>query len=156
MPNNSLPVSPMKDPVTWLYPPIEPYNTGRLQVSPVHEIYFEESGNPAGKPVVFLHGGPGGGSDPKQRRFFHPEKYRIVNFDQRGCGKSTPFAELGENTTWDLVDDIEKLRQTLGIERWVVFGGSWGSTLALAYATHHPQPVRGLIMRGDGIEAGGT
>ena len=91
LPVSTMPVSTPKDPVTWLYPPIEPYNTGRLQVSPVHEIYFEESGNPTGRAVIFLHGGPGGGSDPKQRRFFHPEKYRIVNFDQRGCGKSTPL-----------------------------------------------------------------
>ena len=114
----------MKDPVSWLYPPIEPYNTGRLKVSSLHEIYFEESGNPAGKPVVFLHGGPGGGSDPKQRRYFHPGKYRIVLFDQRGCGKSTPYASLEENTTWDLVSDVEKIREHLGIERWMVFGGS--------------------------------
>ncbi|MGD0500232.1 MAG: prolyl aminopeptidase [Bryobacteraceae bacterium] len=140
--------SPMKDPVTWLYPPIEPYNTGRLQVSPVHEIYFEESGNPAGKPVVFLHGGPGGGSDPKQRRFFHPEKYRVVCFDQRGCGKSTPYASLEANTTWDLVADAEKIREHLGMERWQVFGGSWGSTLALAYAETHPERVTQLILRG--------
>ena len=138
----------MKDPVTWLYPPIEPYNTGRLQVSPVHEIYFEESGNPSGKPVIFLHGGPGGGSDPKQRRFFHPEKYRIVNFDQRGCGKSTPYASLEANTTWDLVADIEKIREHLGIERWQVFGGSWGSTLALAYSETHPDRVTELVLRG--------
>jgi proline iminopeptidase len=138
----------MKDPVTWLYPPIEPYNTGRLQVSPVHEIYFEESGNPSGKPVIFLHGGPGGGSDPKQRRFFHPEKYRIVNFDQRGCGKSTPYASLEANTTWDLVADIEKIREHLGIERWQVFGGSWGSTLALAYSQTHPDRVTELVLRG--------
>ncbi len=143
-----MPTSIMKDPVTWLYPPIEPYNTGRLQVSPVHEIYFEESGNPSGKPVMFLHGGPGGGSDPKQRRFFHPEKYRIVNFDQRGCGKSTPYASLEANTTWDLVADIEKIREHLGIERWQVFGGSWGSTLALAYAETHPDRVTELVLRG--------
>ena len=116
----------MKDPVTWLYPPIEPIKRARLGVSPVHELYFEESGNPSGKPVVFLHGGPGGGSDPKQRRFFHPEKYRIVMFDQRGCGKSTPYACLEANTTWDLVADIEKMREHLGIQRWQVFGGSWG------------------------------
>src|SRR5580704_11120856 len=96
----------MKDPVTWLYPPIEPYNTGQLAVSSVHQLYFEESGNPSGKPVIFLHGGPGGGSDPKQRRFFHPEMYRIVNFDQRGCGKSTPYASLEANTTWEFVTDI--------------------------------------------------
>jgi proline iminopeptidase len=136
--------APGKDPATWLYPPIEPYRTGRLPVSPVHEIYYEESGNPAGKPVVFLHGGPGGGTDPKQRRFFHPEKYRIVLFDQRGCGKSTPYASLEDNTTWDLVADIEKLRVHLGIERWQVFGGSWGSTLALAYAETHPERATGI------------
>src|SRR5262249_55017620 len=117
----AMPSCPMKDPVTWLYPPIEPYNTGRLQVSPLHELYFEESGNPKGKPVIFLHGGPGGGSDPKQRRFFHPEKYRIINFDQRGCGKSTPYASLDANTTWDLVADIEEIREHLGIARWQVF-----------------------------------
>src|SRR5260370_7262600 len=143
MPNHPLSRSTVKDPVTWLYPDIEPYRTGRLQVSPVHEIYFEESGNPSGKPVIFLHGGPGGGSDPKQRRFFHPERYRIVNFDQRGCGKSTPYASLEANTTWDLVADIEMIRKHLGIERWQVFGGSWGSTLALAYSQtlphHGPQ-----------------
>jgi proline iminopeptidase len=148
MSNQQLSASTMKDPLTWLYPPVEPYNTGRLQVSPVHELYFEQSGNPAGKPVVFLHGGPGGGSDPKQRRFFHPEKYRIINFDQRGCGKSTPYASLEDNTTWDLVADIEKLRAHLGIERWQVFGGSWGSTLALAYAETHPARVTELILRG--------
>ena len=148
MPTHSQGVSIMKDSVTWLYPPIEPYNTGRLQVSPVHEIYFEESGNPKGKPVIFLHGGPGGGSDPKQRRFFHSEKYRIVNFDQRGCGKSTPYASLEANTTWDLVADIEKIREHLNIERWQVFGGSWGSTLALAYSQTHPDRVTELVLRG--------
>jgi proline iminopeptidase len=144
----SMPNHPMKDPVTWLYPAIEPYDTGRLQVSPIHELYYEQSGNPGGKPVVFLHGGPGGGSDPKQRRFFHPGKYRIVNFDQRGCGKSTPYASLEANTTWDLVADTEKLRERLAIERWQVFGGSWGSTLALAYAETHPSRVAELILRG--------
>ncbi len=138
----------LKDPSTWLYPPVEAYNTGRLRVSELHELYFEESGNPAGKPVVFLHGGPGGGSDPKQRRFFNPEKYRIVNFDQRGCGKSTPYASLEANTTWDLVADIEKLRERLGIEKWQVFGGSWGSTLALAYAESYPERVTELVLRG--------
>ena len=139
----------MKDPITWLYPPIEAYNTGRLQVSPVHELYFEESGNPSGKPVVFLHGGPGGGSDPKQRRFFNPRKYRIVNFDQRGCGRSTPYASLEANTTWDLVADIEKLRtEVANVEKWQVFGGSWGSTLALAYAETHPERVTELVLRG--------
>lgn len=131
-----------------LYPPIEPYEQGRLRVSPLHELYFEQSGNPKGKPVVFLHGGPGGGSDAKQRRFFDPSVYRIVLFDQRGCGQSTPHACLEENTTWDLVADIERLREHLEIERWQVFGGSWGSTLALAYAQTHPERVTELIVRG--------
>src|ERR1700691_4065449 len=148
MPNHAPTASPMKDSVTWLYPPIEPYNTGKLQVSPVHEIYFEETGNLSGKPVIFLHGGPGGGSEPKQRRFFHPDKYRIVNFDQRGCGKSTPYASLEANTTWDLVADIEKLREHLSIERWQAFGGSWGATLALAYSQTHPDRVTELVLRG--------
>ena len=139
---------PVKDPLTWLYPPIEPYRTGTLKVSDLHEIYFEECGNPEGKPVVFLHGGPGGGSSPKPRRFFHPGKYRIVLLDQRGCGRSTPNACLEENTTWDLVADLEQLRTLLGIERWQVFGGSWGSTLALAYAERHPERVTELVLRG--------
>ncbi|MDL2717431.1 MAG: prolyl aminopeptidase [Acidobacteriota bacterium] len=139
---------PVKDPVNWLYPPIEPIRQGMLAVSDVHTLYFEVSGNPKGKPVVFLHGGPGGGSDPKVRRFFHPEKYRIVMFDQRGCGKSTPYASLEANTTWDLVSDIEKLREHLEIARWQVFGGSWGSTLALAYAEKHPNRVTELVLRG--------
>lgn len=131
-----------------LYPEIEPTRQGRLAVSGGHELYFEESGNPNGKPVVFLHGGPGGGSEPKQRRYFDPAKYRIVLFDQRGCGKSTPFASLEHNTTWDLVADIEALRTHLGIERWQVFGGSWGSTLSLAYAQTHPERVTELVLRG--------
>ncbi|QRK11867.1 prolyl aminopeptidase [Archangium violaceum] len=131
-----------------LYPPLEPYNTGRLRVSALHEVYFEESGNPKGKPVVFVHGGPGGGTDPKQRRFFDPAAYRIVLFDQRGCGKSTPHACVEENTTWHLVEDMETLRRHLGIERWQVFGGSWGSTLALAYAQTHPERVTELVLRG--------
>lgn len=139
---------PVKDPLTWHYPPIEPYATGRLRVASPHEIYFEESGNPSGKPVIVLHGGPGAGSDPKQRRFFHPEKYRIVIMDQRGSGNSTPHACLDGNTTWDLVSDIEALREHLGIERWQVFGGSWGSTLALAYAEKHPDRVTELVLRG--------
>jgi proline iminopeptidase len=139
---------PQKDPVTWLYPSIEPFHTGRLAVTGGHELYFEESGNPQGKPVVFLHGGPGGGSEPKQRRFFHPGHYRIINFDQRGSGKSTPHASLEHNTTWDLVADIERLREHLGIDRWQVFGGSWGSTLALAYAEKHPAVVTELVLRG--------
>lgn len=141
-------IHPAKDPLTWLYPPIEPYRTGFLKVSDLHEIYFEECGNPEGKPVVFLHGGPGGGASPKPRRFFHPDKYRIVLFDQRGSGRSLPNACLEENTTWDLVADIEKLRILLGIERWQVFGGSWGSTLALAYAERHPDRVTELVLRG--------
>lgn len=131
-----------------LFPPIEPYNEFYMKVSELHTIHVEECGNPQGKPVVFLHGGPGGGIDPLYRQYFNPEKWRVVLFDQRGCGKSTPFAELRENTTWDLVSDIEQIRMHLGIEQWVVFGGSWGSTLALAYAETHPQRVRGLILRG--------
>jgi proline iminopeptidase len=131
-----------------LYPLIEPYRTGRLRVSDVHELYFEESGNPQGKPVVFLHGGPGFGTEGGHRRFFDPAAYRIVLFDQRGCGKSTPHASLVENTTWHLVSDIEALRAHLGIERWQVFGGSWGSTLALAYAETHPERVTELVLRG--------
>lgn len=131
-----------------LYPPIETYNQGKLQVSPLHTIYYEESGNPQGKPVIFLHGGPGGGITPLYRQYFDPQKWRIVIFDQRGCGKSTPYAELTENTTWDLVEDIEKLRTHLKIDRWVVFGGSWGSTLSLAYSQTYPESCKGLILRG--------
>jgi len=131
-----------------LYPDVEPHRTGRLSVGSGHEIYWEESGNPNGKPVVFLHGGPGGGTEPKHRRYFDPTAYRIVLFDQRGCGRSTPFASLENNTTWDLVEDIEKLRAHLAIERWQVFGGSWGSTLALAYAETHPDRVSELVLRG--------
>lgn len=131
-----------------LYPSLRTYRTGRLQVSELHEIYYEESGNPEGKPVVFLHGGPGGGTNPQMRRFFDPLRYRIVMFDQRGCGRSRPHASLEQNTTWDLVADIETLRETLGIEQWQVFGGSWGSTLALAYAQKHPDRVTELVLRG--------
>ncbi len=131
-----------------LFPAIEPYETGRLRVSDIHEIYFEISGNPKGKPAVVCHGGPGGGTTPSMRRYFDPESYRIILFDQRGCGKSTPNAELRENTTWDLVADMEKLRRRLDIERWQVFGGSWGSTLALAYAETHPERVTELVLRG--------
>ena len=140
--------SPAKDPSTWAYPPIEPYERGTLPVSALHTLAYEQSGNPDGKPVVFLHGGPGGGSSPAMRRFFHPQRYRIVIFDQRGCGGSTPTASLEENTTWHLVEDIEQLRRHLGIERWMVFGGSWGSTLALAYAQRHPERVTELVLRG--------
>ncbi len=131
-----------------LYPEIEPYHTGQLRVSDLHSLYYEESGNPRGKPVVFLHGGPGGGVSPAYRRYFDPDFYRIILFDQRGAGQSTPPAELRENTTWDLVEDIERLRRELGVDRWLVFGGSWGSTLALAYAITHPARVVGLILRG--------
>ena len=131
-----------------LFPNIEPFNTFNLPVSDLHTIYVEESGNKNGKPVIFLHGGPGGGVDPKYRRYFDPEKWRIIMFDQRGCGKSTPFAELEENTTWDLVSDIEKIRNHLFIDKWVVFGGRWGSTLSLAYSQTHPDSCKGLILRG--------
>ncbi|HEV7778251.1 MAG TPA: prolyl aminopeptidase [Luteibacter sp.] len=131
-----------------LYPEIEPFASGMLKVSELHTLYYEQSGNPNGKPVVFLHGGPGGGTNPKCRRFFDPAVYRIVLFDQRGCGRSTPHAELTDNTTWDLVADIERVRQHLGIDRWQVFGGSWGSTLALAYAQTHPEAVTELVLRG--------
>lgn len=133
---------------TALYPPIEPYRHGILPVSSDHRLYFEECGRPDGTPVVFLHGGPGAGCSVKARSFFDPERYRIVLFDQRGAGRSTPHASLVDNTTWHLVADIERLRIELGIESWVVFGGSWGSTLALAYAQTHPERVRGLILRG--------
>jgi proline iminopeptidase len=131
-----------------LYPAIEPFRQGHLRVSDIHEIYYEVCGNPAGKPAVFLHGGPGAGSDKRARQFFDPRHYRIVVFDQRGCGRSRPSASLIENTTWHLVADIERLRKHLGIERWLVFGGSWGSTLALAYAEAHPERVTELVLRG--------
>ncbi|TZF90747.1 prolyl aminopeptidase [Cognatilysobacter lacus] len=131
-----------------LYPEIEPFDSGMLQVDDRHALYWEQCGNPKGKPVVILHGGPGGGCSPKMRQFHDPAKYRIVLFDQRGSGKSTPHADLVDNTTWHLVADIETLRETLGIERWQVFGGSWGSTLALAYAQTHPDRVTELVLRG--------
>jgi pimeloyl-ACP methyl ester carboxylesterase len=131
-----------------LYPPIEPYDQGFLPVSSLHTLYYEQCGNPEGKPVVFLHGGPGGGIEPLYRQYFDPRRWRVVLFDQRGCGRSRPYAELRENTTWDLVADIEKLRQHLGIERWFVFGGSWGSALALAYGQTHPNSCLGFILRG--------
>ncbi len=131
-----------------LYPRIDARRAGRLRVSDLHEIYWEESGNPDGLPVVALHGGPGGGSNPEMRRFFDPEIYRIILFDQRGCGRSTPASEIRENTTWDLVSDMEAVRELLGIQKWVVFGGSWGSTLALAYAALHRQHTLGLVLRG--------
>lgn len=131
-----------------LYPAIEPNHTGYLKVGGGHELYYEESGNPHGKPAIFLHGGPGGGCMDKMRRFFNPEVYRIVLFDQRGSGKSRPHASLENNTTWDLVDDIEILRVALQVDRWQVFGGSWGSTLALAYSQTHPGRVTELVLRG--------
>jgi proline iminopeptidase len=131
-----------------LFPEIVPFRTGRLKVSDLHEIYFEECGSPSGKPAVLLHGGPGGGINTVMRRYHDPRAYRIVLFDQRGCGRSTPHACLEENTTWDLVEDIERLREHLGVERWQVFGGSWGSTLALAYAETYPQRVTELVLRG--------
>lgn len=137
-----------RDPTTWRYPPIEAYKESSLKVSALHSIYFEESGNPEGKPVIFVHGGPGGGTEPDYRRYFHPEKYRIILFDQRGSGKSTPYASIEENTTWDLVSDMEAIRTHLGIERWQVFGGSWGSTLSLAYAVNYPACVTELVLRG--------
>lgn len=131
-----------------LFPAIEPRQSGFLKVSEIHSLYWEECGNPQGQPVVFLHGGPGGGVAPDHRRFFDPETYRIILFDQRGSGQSTPCAELRENTTWDLVADIETIREMLQIDKWTVFGGSWGSTLALTYAITHPERVKGLILRG--------
>lgn len=131
-----------------LYPPVAPFATGTLRVSEIHQLYFEESGNPAGKPVVFLHGGPGAGANAAVRRFFDPQRYRIVVFDQRGCGRSQPHASLEDNTLWHLVDDIETLREHLDIAAWQVFGGSWGSTLALAYAQSHPDRVTELVLRG--------
>ena len=131
-----------------LFPEIEPYETGRLAVDSLHHLYWEQSGNPKGVPVVFLHGGPGAGAVPAHRRFFDPLSYRIVIFDQRGAGRSTPLGELADNTTDDLVEDIETLRWHLGIDRWFVFGGSWGSSLALAYGQAHPDRCLGLVLRG--------
>lgn len=131
-----------------LYDEIEPFDRGRLRVSAVHELYYEQCGNPKGKPVVFLHGGPGAGLVPDYRRFFDPEAYRVILFDQRGSGRSVPHASLDDNTTWHVVADIEQLREHFGVDQWLVFGGSWGSTLALAYAETHPERVSGLVLRG--------
>jgi len=131
-----------------MYPPIKPYETGNLKVSDIHTLYYEVSGNKTGTPVVFLHGGPGGGTDEKDRSFFNPQKYKIILFDQRGAGKSSPSACLEENTTWDLVKDVERIREKLNVEKWHVFGGSWGSTLSLAYAQSHPDRVKSLVLRG--------
>lgn len=132
-----------------LYPAIEPYQSGMLDVGEGHKLHWELCGNPDGKPVVFLHGGPGGGSSPDHRRQFNPDKYKILVFDQRGCGKSTPYASLEANTTWHLVDDIERLRTEVAkVDKWMVFGGSWGSTLAISYAQTHPERVTELVLRG--------
>ena len=130
------------------YDEIEPYDTGHIRVSDVHELYYEQCGTPNGKPVVFLHGGPGAGLIPDYRRFFDPSAYRVILFEQRGSGRSRPHASLDDNTTWHLVADIEKIREEFGIDQWLVFGGSWGSTLSLAYAVTHPERVRGLVLRG--------
>jgi proline iminopeptidase len=140
--------APTSDRRRALYPPIEPYRTGRLDVGDGHDLYWEQCGNPDGKSVVFLHGGPGAGCSPDHRRQFDPALYCITLFDQRGCGRSTPYASLEANTTWHLVADMEALRSMLGIERWMVYGGSWGSTLALAYAQTHPARATELVLRG--------
>lgn len=138
----------MPPPRRSLYPPIEPFNRFRLQAPGGHELYVEECGTKGAKPVVVLHGGPGGGCSPAMRRYFDPEAYHIILFDQRGCGRSRPHASIERNTTWDLVEDIESIRRRLGIERWMVFGGSWGATLALIYAETHPKRVTELVLRG--------
>lgn len=138
----------MNDLEDTLFPLIEPWQHAWLQVSQEHHLYYEECGNPEGQPVIVLHGGPGSGCAPGQRRFFDPNHYRIILFDQRGCNRSTPLGCIDHNTIWDLVDDIEHLRQHLDIKRWLVFGGSWGSTLAIAYAKSYPQNVSGMILRG--------
>ena len=134
--------------ITQTYPAIEPYHSGHLAVSPVHHIYFEECGNPNGQPVIVLHGGPGSGCNPGQRRFFDPSHYRIILFDQRGSGRSLPSGCIDDNNVQELAMDMERLREHLGINRWLVFGGSWGSALALLYASLHPQKIQGLILRG--------
>ena len=131
-----------------LYPPCNPFASDHLKVSDLHSIYYEQCGNPQGEPIVFLHGGPGGGIHPDVRRFFNPKKWHVILFDQRGCGKSTPFAELKENTTWDLIEDIDKIKNRLKIHKWSIFGGSWGSTLALAYAQSYPESCTALYLRG--------
>jgi len=140
-------LTPMSE-ISALHPPITPYASGMLETPGIHRIYWETSGNPEGIPALFVHGGPGSGTSPAQRRFFDPTRYRIVLFDQRGCGRSTPHGELADNTTPHLIADMESLRQELGIDAWLVFGGSWGSTLALAYAEAHPGRCLGLVLRG--------
>ncbi|HEX8605453.1 MAG TPA: alpha/beta fold hydrolase, partial [Pseudoduganella sp.] len=138
----------MSDPSPYLFPPVTPLRSGMLQVDALHTIYWEEVGNPQGIPVIFLHGGPGAGLSPQHRRFFDPRHYRVILFDQRGAGKSTPLGETRHNTTQLLVSDIEQLRVLMGIEQWLVFGGSWGSTLALAYGETHPERCLGFVLRG--------
>jgi proline iminopeptidase len=136
------------EPLRALYPPIEPYESGMVDVGDGHRVHYERVGTPGGRPAVFLHGGPGGGISPAHRQLFDPARYDVLLFDQRGCGRSVPHAGLEANTTWHLVDDIERLRRIAGVERWLVFGGSWGSTLALAYAQRHPERVDALVLRG--------
>ena len=148
MPPNQFSGPPYSLAVPDLFPPIEPFDSFRLRVSDLHELHVEQSGSPDGLPVVFFHGGPGAGISPLHRRFFDPAAYRVILFDQRGSGRSTPLGELRENTTWDLVADAERIRERLGVEKWLVFGGSWGSTLGLAYAETHPERCTGVILRG--------
>ena len=131
-----------------IHPPIDPYETGFLPVDEIHSLYYELSGNPFGEPILFLHGGPGSRTDPKHRQFFDPKRYKIILFDQRGSGKSIPYASIEKNTTWDLVNDMERLRAHLQVEKWALFGGSWGSTLALIYSITHPQKVQKMVLRG--------
>ncbi|MEL6618837.1 MAG: prolyl aminopeptidase [Pseudomonadota bacterium] len=140
--------SDQKRAVQYLYPPTDPYDQRMLDVGQGHKVYVEQCGSPDGMPVVILHGGPGGGCSPAMRRYFDPERYRVILFDQRGCGRSRPHASVMNNTTWHLVDDIEFIRKTLDIDAWIVFGGSWGATLALIYAQEHPAHVRHLVLRG--------
>ncbi len=137
-----------KHAVQYLYPPVDPFDQRMMDVGDGHTVYFEQCGNPNGIPVVVLHGGPGGGCSPSMRRYFDPEKYHVILFDQRGCGRSKPFASVTNNTTWDLVADIERIRAALGIDKWIAFGGSWGATLALIYAQTHPDRVRNIVLRG--------
>lgn len=137
-----------KHAVQYLYPPVDPFDQRMMDVGDGHTVYFEQCGNPNGIPVVVLHGGPGGGCSPSMRRYFDPEKYHVILFDQRGCGRSKPFASVTNNTTWDLVADIERIRAALGIDKWIAFGGSWGATLALIYAQTYPDRVRNIVLRG--------
>lgn len=139
---------PPRPAVSYLYPPVEPFDRRMLDVEGGHQIYVEQSGNPAGRPILVVHGGPGGGTSPAMRRFFDPETYRIVMFDQRGCGRSRPLGEVRANTTQDLIADMERIRTLLGFDHWALFGGSWGATLSLAYAITHPQRVNAMVLRG--------